>query len=247
MVRIFEALLKRVDSIRLTLLSRSLINLLSRRDYAHNLFWFDAKIFQTPTDLFLYQQLIYDTRPTIIIETGVAKGGSVLFACQMLDLLYGASERKKWYVICCDINSIAEAQLLIHRHGYLENVTFFQGDSSSIGFSNLIATIVQQKDAPIVLLSLDSNHTEEHVYAELVSLARFVSPKSYAIVWDSRIGDLTTLTHFLRPRDWSKKRHAGTGAKLFMASEYGRTFTYNKSFENNLLLTGVKNGVLQRN
>ena len=159
--------------------------------------------------------------------------------------MHGRSER--WSVICCDINPLIEAQQLIQQHGYEERVVFFQGDSASHDFSALVLGIIKRQAQPTVLLSLDSNHTEEHVYSELVSLASFVTSKSYVIVWDSRLGDLTNLTHYLRPRPWSKRRHAGTGAELFMASDHGETFVYEKSFEKNLLLTGVKNGVLLKN
>jgi cephalosporin hydroxylase len=241
-----KQIIKTIDSIRLKRLSRKFINLASRQDYAHGLTWFGATIFQTPTDLFLYQQLIYKSKPTIIIETGIAKGGSILFACQMLDLLYSASGKKNWYVICCDINSTDEAQLLIKQHGFSENVKFFCGDSAGLSFSEVVAKTIQLQEKPKVLLSLDSNHTEDHVYAELVSLVKYVSLDSYAIVWDSRLGDLSRLTHALRPRAWSKQHHAGTGAELFIASELGKLFVVETGFETDLLLTGTKNGVLRK-
>jgi len=246
MRNVLGQIVKKLDSVRLKRLSRTLINLLSRQNYAHGLTWFGATIFQTPTDLFLYQQLIHESKPTLIVETGVAKGGSVLFACQILDLLHGASCRKNWLVVCCDINSTNQAQLLIKQHGYSENVKFFQGDSASPFFSELVAKTLQLQEKPKVLLSLDSNHTEDHVYAELVSLAKYVSPKSFVIVWDSRLGDLTRLTHILRPRAWNKNSHAGTGAELFIESEHGKEFNVVTSFEKNLLLTGTKNGILQK-
>jgi len=246
MRNILREIVEKIDSVRLRRLSRILINLLSRHNYAHGLTWFGATIFQTPTDLFLYQQLIHRSKPTIIIETGVAKGGSVLFACQMLDLLHGVTGRKNWQVICCDINSTNEAQLLIEQHGYSENVKFFQGDSAGPFFNELVAKILKLHAEPKVLLSLDSNHTGDHVYAELVSLAKYISAQSYAIVWDSRLGDLSRLTHILRPRDWNKKNHAGIGAELFTASEHGKTFQVVTSFEEKLILTGLKNGVIQK-
>ena len=93
---IIEKIVKISDSIRVKIISRSFINLISRQNYAHNLTWCGVQIFQTPTDLFLYQQLIFRAKPNVIIETGVAKGGSVLFACQMLDILHGREFRDDW-------------------------------------------------------------------------------------------------------------------------------------------------------
>lgn len=236
-----------VDTFRLTRISRTFINLISRQNYAHSLNWFGVKIFQTPTDLFLYQQLVFRAKPTVIIETGVAKGGSVLFACQILDLLHGASNRNNWRVICSDINSLDEAKKAIFDFGYEKNVEFYRGDSACEGFRNLISEVLLTLSNPRVLLSLDSNHTEEHVFNELMSLSKFVSKDSYAVVWDSRIGDLSSMTHYLRPRAWNKKHHAGTGVSKFMKTVSGKqSFCLELQPESTLLITGLKNGILRR-
>jgi cephalosporin hydroxylase len=162
----------------------------------------------------------------------------------MLELLHKQDQASYWKVICCDINPVDEAQVLIHQNGFSDRVLFFQGDSASTEFKVLVENAIQDKSESSILLSLDSNHTEEHVFSELISLAGFVTTSSYAIVWDSRIGDLSFLTHYLRPRAWSKRKHAGTGARLFMASIHGQEFTYERSFEQDLLLTGTKYGIL---
>lgn len=241
----FEKVVALIDSVRINILSKSFINIISRQNYAHNLDWCGTQIYQTPTDLFLYQQLISRSRPNVIVETGVAKGGSVLFACQMLDFFHRGLSESNWKVICCDINSLDNAKTVIARHGYSEKVVFFNGDSTGDGFLSLVQESLKGIDEPRVLVSLDSNHTEEHVYRELMSLAGLVSKGSYAIVWDSRIGDLSRLTHFLRPRAWNKGRHAGTGVVKYMKS-IGSTdgFVYARTFENDLKITGVKRGVL---
>jgi cephalosporin hydroxylase len=235
------------DVLRMKRHSRSMINLMSRQDYAHNLNWFGIQIFQTPTDLFLYQKLIFEARPKVIIETGVAKGGSLLFACQMLDMLHGKLGSEKWKIICAEINSLEKVRKLIDDFGYSGNVVFFQGDSVSAEFQNLIKQQLLEFREPRVLISLDSNHTEDHVFNELNSLSKFVSLDSFVIVWDSRIGDLSRLTHFLRPRAWSKKRHAGTGALLFMRSSRNSDyFEVCYEIESQFILAGTKNGILRR-
>lgn len=242
---LFEKLVVLTDSIRINMLSKSFINIISRQNYAHNLDWCGAQIYQTPTDLFLYQQLIFRSRPNVIVETGVAKGGSILFACQMLDLLNRGFAESNWKVICCDINSLDDAKTVIAKHGYSERVIFFNGDSSGSGFLSQVQESLKSLNEPRVLVSLDSNHTEEHVYRELMSLAGLVSKGSYAIVWDSRIGDLSRITHFLRQRAWSKGRHAGTGAVKYMKSIGVKNgFVYDSTLENALKITGVKRGVL---
>lgn len=226
-------------------MSASLINLMSRQNYAHGLNWCGVPIFQTPTDLYLYQEIINKIKPKVIIETGVAKGGSVLFACHILDLIHRYEKNPYWKVICCDINSIETAKNFVEKHGYSDNVEFFQGDSTSPEFKTFVKKIIENMDNPGILLSLDSNHTEDHVYLELNSLAEFVSEGSYAIVWDSRIGDLSSITHLVRPRAWNKSHHAGTGSIRFM-KEKSSQFNLDTSFEDRLRITGVKKGILQR-
>ena len=221
--------------------------MISRQNYAHNLDWFGVQIFQTPTDLFLYQQLIFRARPIIIIESGVAQGGSILFACQMLDMIHGNSSKNQWKVICCDINSTQNAQTVVRDFGYQDNVIFYEGDSAGGEFQSIIRKLIERTDNPQILLSLDSNHTEIHVYNELLSLSTFVSKNSFAIIWDSRIGDLSKLTHYLRPRAWSKKHNAGTGVLRFInLQENSNMFENCQMFERSLYLTGTKNGVLRR-
>lgn len=192
-------------------------------------------------------KLIWESKPTLVIETGVAKGGSLLFACQMLDLIYGADRRERWRVIGCDVNSLDQAREVVERFEYLNNVSFFHGDSASKDFRSFIETTISDYNSSRVLLSLDSNHTEEHVLAELNSLSHFVTIDSFIVVWDTRIGDLTRLTHLLRPRSWSRKKHAGTGVEKFMKNEGDLLgFVVESSMENELIFTGVERSILKR-
>lgn len=240
--RLFE----NFDTFRLKMISKSFINLISRRNYAHDLYWFDTKIFQTPTDLYLYQNLLFKVKPTTVIETGVAEGGSILFTCHILDLIHGKNKRNSWQIICCDINSMANAKRKIIRHGYSKNVKFFKGDSSKIEFNNFVKKNLRLKKQKAILVSLDSNHTENHVFQELNSLSNFVSKNSFIIVWDSRIGDLSILTHLLRKRAWKKKSHAGTAVLKFLGQDSAENFKIEKNLENKLLITGTKFGILRK-
>lgn len=247
MTKILRLALSYLDNIRLNRLSSSLINLMSRQNYAHGLSWFGVPIFQTPTDLYVYQEIIFKVKPRVIIETGVAKGGSVLFVCQLLDLIHSNDKKNDWKIICSDINSLEDAIKATETFGYSERIEFFRGDSASSEFREFTSNIILSMNKPKVLLSLDSNHTEQHVLAELEQLGNFVSDTSYAIVWDSRISDLSWLTHLVRPRAWSKRKHAGTGAAIFMEKEGPKNrFIFDDSFENRLRISGVKNGILLR-
>lgn len=247
MITILKNVLAVLDDFRLGRAASSMINLMSRRDYAHGLTWFGVPIFQSPTDLYLYQEIVFRAKPTVIIETGVAKGGSVLFACQLLDLLHKENSEVNWQVVCADINSLADAQRVIMNSGYSDRVKFFQGDSASLEFKTFTQTVLASINQPKVLLMLDSNHTEKHVLEELHSLGDFVSESSYVVVWDSRIGDLSWLTHLIRPRAWNKRHHAGTGVALYMEERGAKNgYIIDKTLETKLKVTGVKNGILFR-
>jgi len=247
MINLIKPMLNYVDHLRIKKLSSSLVNLMSRQDYVHGLGWFGIPIFQTPTDLYIYQEIIFKVKPRVIVETGVAKGGSVLYACHLLDLIHRNNSEKSWRVISCDVNSMRDAREAVATFGYADKVDFFQGDSASLEFKIYAKSIIDSLNDPVVLISLDSNHTESHVKDELESLADFVSKGSYAIIWDSRIGDLTVLTHWIRPRAWNRRHHAGTGASLFM-KETGISlgFVSDLSFEDRLQISGLKNGILFR-
>ncbi|WP_110498192.1 CmcI family methyltransferase [Bacillus sp. 196mf] len=134
--------------------------------------WLGYPILKYPSDLFIYQEIIYEIQPDIIIETGTFCGGSALFLCSMLDLI------NKGTVLSIDINP--QPNLPTHKR-----LSYLEASSTS----DLTIQTVRNKILPgqTVLVILDSNHQKHHVLNELQIYRYFVTPGSYLIVEDTNI------------------------------------------------------------
>lgn len=133
--------------------------------------WMGRRILKNPLDLFVYQEIIYETKPDIIVETGAAFGGSALYFASILDLLH------KGRVITVDIN---KPVLPIHKR-----VTFLHGSSTDADIFNKVKKIVGRSKK--VLVILDSDHRKNHVFRELVMYSKLVGRGCYLIVEDTNL------------------------------------------------------------
>jgi cephalosporin hydroxylase len=166
--------------------------------YSYNYAWLGRPIIQYPQDMAAMQELIWQIKPDLIIETGIAHGGSLIFSASMLALLdmveaieQGSvmeprqSNRK---VLGVDIDIRAHNRAAIEAHPMASRIQMLQG-------SSIAPDIIQQvhdiaKDYPRILVCLDSNHTHEHVLAELEAYAPLTSIGSYCVVFDTIVEDL---------------------------------------------------------
>jgi cephalosporin hydroxylase len=150
--------------------------------YYHNFSWFGLPILQFPEDLLRLQEVIYQVRPSVIVETGVFRGGSLLFHATLCQAL------GQGRVIGID-REIAEAdRAVISRHLLGSRITLLEGDSTDPAIVSELARIIG--DSEPVLVILDSCHTGEHVTRELECYSRFVSRGSYIIATDGIMRDL---------------------------------------------------------
>jgi cephalosporin hydroxylase len=139
--------------------------------------WFGIPIIQNPYDMVLMQELIFNLRPDIIIETGIAHGGSIIFYASLLRLL------GKGKVIGVDIDIRAHNKKLLEKHPFIDTIAMYEGSSTDPKIVNKIKKDIKQDD--IVLVILDSNHLYQHVYDELNIYKDFVSKNSYIVVFDT--------------------------------------------------------------
>jgi cephalosporin hydroxylase len=142
--------------------------------------WMGVLAQKCPLDFWIYQEIIYELKPDLIIETGTYHGGSALFMAHMCDLI-GNGE-----IVTVDTTVFGP----LPKH---KRITYLNGMSTNPGILNLIEQMANK--AKTVIVILDSDHTRDNVYAELCNYARFVTPKSYLIVEDTNVNG--------HPIEWS--------------------------------------------
>lgn len=218
--------------------------------YSYNFEWLGRPIIQYPQDVVAMQEIVWQVRPDLIIETGVAHGGSLIFSASMLALLdvCDAIEQNKIIdpskstrkVIAVDIDIRAHNRAAIEEHPMASRIQMIQG-------SSIVPEIVEQvkKIAAgyrTVLVCLDSNHTHEHVFKELNAYAPLVTKGSYCVVFDTIVEDL--------PKEMFANRPWGPGNNPKTAVwEYVKThpeFEIDKSIQHKLLITVAPDGWLRR-
>lgn len=164
-----------------------LAHLWTRAGWQHKLSyeptWLGVPIIQLPEDIVMLQELIWRTRPTVIIECGVAHGGSLLFYASMLDLL------GRGHALGIDIEIRKYNRLAIESHPMSKRITLIEASSTKATTIAAVRTRVQATDH--VMVTLDSNHSREHVHAELELYSPLVTPGGYLVVFDS----VMTLVH----------------------------------------------------
>ncbi|MBU4370170.1 cephalosporin hydroxylase family protein [Patescibacteria group bacterium] len=208
--------------------------------YFYNFFWLGVPIIQSPQDMQALQEIIWDVKPDLIIETGIAWGGSILFSASMLKLLETCGEIEKGDVIGIDIDIRSHTRELITTHPMSKNITMLEGSSIDSKMVKKIANLAKNKKR--VLIILDSNHTHDHVLAELKIYAPLVSLGSYIIAQDTIIEDLPT--EYILNRHWSKGNNPKTAVWEFL--KQNDNFKIDKIIESKIMLTNSPDGFLKR-
>lgn len=149
---------------------------------SYELTWLGIPIIQLPGDVLMMQELLHKVRPDIVVETGVAHGGSLVLYASLLEL-FG-----KGHVIGVDIEIRRYNRLAILSHPLSKRITLVEGSSTDPATLARIKSLIPANAS--VLITLDSNHTREHVAAELAAYAPLVTPGSYLVVFDGVMADL---------------------------------------------------------
>lgn len=202
-------------------------------DYAYVWNWMGVPIIQFPADIVTMQELIWDTRPQLIIETGVARGGSVLMYASILQLL-GDGE-----VLGIDIDIRGHNRGSIEQHPMAHRVRLIEG--SSVDPDVVAQAARQAARVERVMVVLDSNHTHEHVLDELRAYGPLVTPGQYLVVADTSVEDLPPAPH--RPRPWGKGDNPATARDAYLA-ETDR-FEIDPHVNGKLVLTSSPGGYLR--
>lgn len=230
--------------------------------YSYNFSWLGRPIIQYPQDIMAMQEIIWAVKPDLIIETGIAHGGSLIFSASMLALLDideaivagktinpTDSTRK---VLGIDIDIRANNRKAIEAHPMCSRIQMIEGSSIDPD----IVTQVREVAAGFnrIIVCLDSMHTHDHVINELEAYAPLVTPGSYCVVFDTIIEDLPE--GMFPDRPWDKGNNPKTAVREFIKrlngegrqGEDGRQlhFEIDKSIEHKLLITVAPDGYLKR-
>ncbi|RME58719.1 cephalosporin hydroxylase [Candidatus Parcubacteria bacterium] len=218
--------------------------------YSYNFEWLGRPIIQYPQDMAAMQELIWAVKPDLIIETGIAHGGSLIFSASMLTLLDvceaiekgevfdpGKSRRK---VIGVDIEIRPHNREAIEKHPMSHRIEMIEGSSVD---PEIVAKVKEKaKGHERVLVCLDSNHTHDHVLAELEAYAPLVSKESYCVVFDTIIEDMPEGSFPDRP--WDKGNNPKTAVWEYLKTH--PEFEIDTFIQNKLLITVAPDGYLKR-
>ena len=208
--------------------------------YSYNFSWLGRPIIQYPQDIVAMQEIIWRTRPDLIIETGIAHGGSLVFSASMLELnaLCGGPAAAR--VLGIDIDIRAHNRAAIEAHPLARRIQMIQG--SSIAGETVAAVRQIAARASNILVGLDSNHTHEHVLAELEAYAPLTSVGNYCVVFDTVVEDLPGQMWSDRP--WGPGNNPKTAVWKYL--ETHPEFQIDQRVHQQLLITVAPDGYLLR-
>jgi cephalosporin hydroxylase len=215
-------------------LSSDLFDAVSRYRYSYNFSWLGRPIIQFPQDIVAIQELIWKVRPDLIIETGIAHGGSLVFSASMLELLGGDG-----FVLGVDIDIRAHNRQAIEEHPMSKRIQMIQGSSIDESIARQVREVAQGKQRVMVIL--DSNHTHDHVLEELRLYSPLVTEGSYLVVLDTVIEDMPADAFPDRP--WSRGNNPKTAVREFLKTN--TRFVIEDEIANKLLMTVAPDGYLR--
>jgi cephalosporin hydroxylase len=218
--------------------------------YSYNFQWQGRPVIQYPQDLVAMQELIWSVRPDLVIETGIAHGGSLIFSASMLALLdmCDAIERgeaidpskSRRKVLGIDIDIRAHNRAAIEAHPMASRIRMLQGSSIAPQIVKEVRTIASAYSR--ILICLDSNHTHEHVLAELEAYAPLTSVGSYCVVFDTVVEDMPGEAFPDRP--WGPGDNPKTAVWAYLKAH--PEFEIDTSIADKLLITVAPDGYLKR-
>jgi cephalosporin hydroxylase len=236
------------DSKDLSNLSRDWMRRSAIYKYVYNFDWLNTPILQFPQDIIAIQELIFKHEPDLIIETGVARGGSVLFSASMMALLDLRESIKnnspfelKRKVIGIDIDIKDHTRQAMLDEPLSKYIELFEG--SSIDQATIDRVHDSSKQYKNVMLFLDSNHTHDHVLAELIGYQDLIKSGGYIVVFDTSI-EWDDAEFWIGKKEWKPGNSPRSAISKFIDSH--PDFKINKSISDKLQITVAKEGFLRR-
>lgn len=202
--------------------------------YLHNFDWLGLPVIQLPQDMMAVQELIWRIKPQAIVETGVARGGSLILSASMLELVGGDG-----VVIGVELDMRAHNRQAVEHHKLAKRIRIVEG--SSIEPATLERVKSHITGTGPVIVFLDSNHTHDHVLAELKLYAPLVKAGSYMVVFDTVIDEFPA--DYFKNRPWGPGNNPRTAVHEFLRGT--DRFEIDHDMEAKILLTCNPDGFLR--
>lgn len=225
----------------LIVLKEQMLYQMNLNKYAYNFNWFGRPIIQIPQDTITFQEMIWEVKPDIILETGVAHGGSIVFSASLLALLETFGFVKKPKVIGIDIEFRKQNLISLKNHPAFKWIHLIEGSSISEKVVEEVKKIVGNKKK--VMVFLDSNHTHDHVLAELLAYTPLVSKNSYCVILDTGIENINQ--NAIAPnRKWGKGNSPKSALNYFLT--INSKFIVDDFYHEKAWVTSAPEGIIKR-
>ncbi|HXB06413.1 MAG TPA: cephalosporin hydroxylase family protein [Puia sp.] len=205
------------------------------RKYSYNFTWMGRPIIAFPQDMIAMQELIWEIKPDLIVETGVAHGGSIVYYASLLELVGNDG-----LVVGIDIDIRPHNRDLIESHPMFKRIRLIEGSSISQEVVQQVKSIAEGRKK--VMICLDSNHTHDHVLDELRAYAPLTSVGSYCVVFDTVVEDM--------PADWKWDRPWGRGdnpkTAVYAFLQENSDFVIDRNVDSKLIISVAPEGYLKR-
>lgn len=221
-------------------LSRTWSQETNRNGYTYNFEWLGRPIIQYPQDIMAMQELIWQVQPDLIVEMGIAHGGSLIFFASMLELNATCGGPVDARVLGVDIDIRQHNRKAIEEHPMARRISMIEGSSIDPNTIEQVKSGTEGKKK--ILVCLDSNHTHDHVLAELEAYAPLTSVDSYCVVFDTLIQDMPA--EMFGDRDWGPGDNPKTAVWDYLKTH--PEFEIDKSIDHKLLISVAPDGYLKR-
>ncbi len=206
----------------------------SRHKYSYNFTWLGRPIIQLPQDILAMQEIIWAVQPDLIVETGVAHGGSLMLYASLLELLGGNG-----LVVGIDIDIRAHNLAAIERHPLFKRIALLEGSSVSEEISRQVHAYAQGRSR--IMVVLDSHHTHAHVLREMELYSPLVTQGSYLVVFDTIVEDMPEDAFPDRP--WGRGDNPHTAVQEFLQTN--ARFAIDTDIDAKLLISVAPKGYLK--
>ncbi|MBT7690634.1 MAG: cephalosporin hydroxylase [Gemmatimonadales bacterium] len=212
--------------------------------YSYHFEWLGRPIIQFPQDVVAVQEIVWALQPDLVIETGIAHGGSLVLSASLLELNASCGGPPDAQVVGVDIDIRAHNRSAILNHPLASRIRMIEGSSTDPAVFAQIADMASAVDN--VMVCLDSNHTHAHVLDELEIYAPMVSIGSFCIVFDTLIEELSEEYLASTDRPWRPGDSPGSAVDAYLAGSGAGRYVVDRSVTDRLMVTAAPGGYLRR-